>query len=244
MIVDGAPDKDIWYVLDPFGGPGGIFDIHTLEGDYDAGELAFYITSVEIEEEWAEVARHHPRYRDGYDHVHAMDFFDFAIAPQHREAFDLVITSPTYGNRMADHHDAKDGSVRNTYKHKLGRDPSPNSSAVMQWGPEYRDFHRHAWEEVFDLLEPGGYFLLNVKDHIRKGDKQPVSAWHRATAESVGFTLRRTRQPGVRGNRQGENHEARVDHENIFIFQKPFQVSVTKMGTAEYAAQSLLKGGK
>ena len=37
---------------------------------------------------------------------------------------DCIVTSPCYGNRMADHHDAKDSSRRITYKHKLGRDMS------------------------------------------------------------------------------------------------------------------------
>lgn len=220
-LVDLQPDREEWSVLDPFAGVGGIFDLHTMEMDYDAGELLFKITGIEIEEEWAEAARHHERYRAAHDQIIAMDFFDFAMHPSVRDSFDIIITSPTYGNRMADHHEAKDDSKRNTYRHTLGRPLTEGSSAGLQWGDEYREFHRNAWEEVYRLLKPGGYFILNVKDHIRKGEKQPVSAWHRACCERVvGFTKRGETHMSVRGNRQGENHEARVDHEHIYLFQK------------------------
>jgi tRNA G10 N-methylase Trm11 len=236
------PEKSDWAVLDPFGGVGGIFDIHVIEGDFDAGELTYTITCIEIEQEWANDALLHARYRPAHDQVLAMDFFDFAIHPAMHEAFDLVVVSPTYGNRMADHHEAKDDSVRNTYRHKLGRPLSENSSAAMQWGDDYRDFHRAAWDEVFDLIEPGGYFILNVKDHIRKGAKQPVSAWHKAYVGSIGFNLIEQINVGVRGNRQGENGDVRVDDEQVYLFQKPWSVSVDNIGEAHYAEQSILKG--
>ena len=124
---------------------------------------------------------------------------------------------------MADHHDAKDDSKRNTYRHTLGRELTPGSSAEMQWGPEYRRFHQLAWAEVYDLLVPGGYFLLNVKDHIRKGVKQPVSAWHKAACLKAGFQQLDHLLISVTGNRQGENGQVRVDAENLYVMQKPWQ---------------------
>lgn len=241
-LVTLHPEKHEWHVLDPFGGIGGILDLHAMSWDYNPNELDFKITVIEIEEEWAEQAKAHDRYQQLNDNVLAVDFFDFAAHPSVRETFDIVITSPTYGNRMADHHEAKDDSVRNTYRHKLGRPLSENSSAGLQWGDEYRDFHRAAWDEVFDLLEAGGYFILNVKDHIRKGVKQPVAAWHRAYCQSIGFQKVSETHVPVRGNRQGENGEVRVDHEHVYLFQKPFSVSVDDIGAAEYAVQSILKG--
>lgn len=237
LIVDQYEDKTDWKILDPFAGVGGIFDLHTLEGDYDAGDLYLLISAVEIEHEWAEQAALHPRYRPGYDHVYPMDLFDWVMHPSLMESFDIVITSPAYGNRMADHHEAKDDSVRNTYRHKLGRPLTQGSSAGMQWGDEYREFHRDAWQSMWGVLEPGGWFILNVKDHIRSGEKQPVSLWHKKTCESIGFKPYRTVQPGVRGNRQGENGEVRVDHENIYIFQKPF----LQTENVDYAPQTLMK---
>ena len=237
------PEKNEWWVIDPMGGVGGIFDLHSVEGEHEDRALAFLITCVEIEQEWAESAMLHERYMGSRDTVWYGDFFDFARIPHNYQSFDLVIVSPTYGNRMADHHDATDTSKRNTYKHTLGRDLADASSASMQWGEEYREFHRTAWVECYELLEPGGYFILNVKDHIRKGVKQPVSAWHHATARSVGFEHIETVDCQVGGNRQGENHEARVDSEQVYLMQKPFRQS-RKLPSKRYAEQSLMKGGK
>jgi hypothetical protein len=235
------PEKLDWHVLDPFAGIGGIFELHRIEGGFDAGSLRYRITAIELEDEWAVQGYLHERFRD-LDHVLAMDFFDFAEHPANHEAFDLVVTSCTYGNRMADHHEAKDDSKRNTYRHTLGRPLSEGSSAAMQWGDEYREFHRNAWSAVFDLIEPGGYFILNVKDHIRKGVKQPVVAWHKAYVRTCGFNLKRTVEVGVRGNRQGENGDVRVDGESVFVFQKPWSVSFDNIRSADYAQQSILKG--
>ena len=48
--------------------------------------------------------------------------------------FDAICTSPTYGNRMADHHEARDGSPRDTYRHVLGRPLTPGNSGALHWG--------------------------------------------------------------------------------------------------------------
>jgi hypothetical protein len=49
-------------------------------------------------------------------------------------SFDAICTSPTYGNRMADHYNAKDKSKRITYKDYLGRDLNDENTGKMQWG--------------------------------------------------------------------------------------------------------------
>lgn len=72
-------------VLDPFAGVGGI---HKL---VDKG---WTTVGVEIQEKWANV---HPRTMCG-DAT--------KLNSKWTESFDAVVTSPTYGNRMADHHDA------------------------------------------------------------------------------------------------------------------------------------------
>ena len=94
----------------------------------------------------------------------------------------------------------------------------------MQWGETYRSFHREAWRRVYDLLRPGGYFILNVKDHYRKKTKQPVCAWHDATVQGIGFTAIGGQQVAVSGLRMGENHESRTEYEMVFVYQKPWQV--------------------
>lgn len=141
---------------------------------------------------------------------------DWAMGP-----VDVVFTSPCYGNRMADHHAAKDTSKRNTYRHALERELTEGNAGGMQWGEEYRSFHRETWRLVFQVVRPGGLFLLNIKDHIRKGEQVHVSEWHRETALAAGFEQVTTRWVEVPSNRFGQNHAARVDGEWLFLFQKP-----------------------
>ena len=69
------------------------------------------------------------------------------------EYFDAVVTSPCFGNRMADHHNAKDNSKRHTYRHYLGRELTKGSAAGMQWGEEYKHFHTEAWLEAKRVLK-------------------------------------------------------------------------------------------
>ena len=38
--------------------------------------------------------------------------------------------------------------------------------------------HVAVWTECRRVLKPGGIFVLNVKDHIRKGVLQEVTKWH------------------------------------------------------------------
>jgi tRNA G10 N-methylase Trm11 len=135
--------------------------------------------------------------------------------------FDAVVTSPCYGNRMADHHDARDASHRNTYKHKLGRDPYAGSTAVVQWGHTYRMMHRNAWREVYRVLIDGGLFVLNIKDHYRKGDRQAVAGWHINTLVHVlGFTIHDVVPVGTKGVPDGANATLRTDAELLVIFTK------------------------
>lgn len=136
-------------------------------------------------------------------------------------SFDAVVTSPTYGNRMADHHKAKDASRRNTYTHRLGRELNPNNTGRMQWGKTYRLQHFLIWEEVRRVLRPGGRFVLNVKDHIRKGKVVPVTRFHRLLLILMGFELIsevRIKTPGLR---HGENNKARIDYESVLVFWLP-----------------------
>lgn len=186
-------------VLDPFAGVGGI---HKLGGPM------VRTVGIELEPEWAAA---HPQTLVG-------DALDLA-SHWNEPTFDVICTSCTYGNRMADNHDAKDSSRRNTYKHSLGRDPSPGSSAVMQWGQAYWDFHRAAWVEATRVLLADGLFILNVKDHIRGKQIIPVSEWHLGVLTLLGFRLVRAIRVPVTGNRQGENGDARVPYENVYVLR-------------------------
>lgn len=191
-------------ILDPFAGVGGIHALQTPDGK----RLTW---AIEIEPEWAAVsALHGPTV--------CADFFDLEFT----ERYAAVVTSPTYGNRMADTYDGRDGSKRVTYTTTLGRPLTEGSSARMQWGDEYRDFHQRAWRRVFDdVLDHDGVFLLNIKDHIRDGKKQPVTAWHKAICKSIGFTFIADVAVGVRGMGFGANGKSRVESEHILVMRKP-----------------------
>ena len=79
-------------------------------------------------------------------------------------AFDAIVTSPTYGNRYADHFTPKEGTewTWRSYTLDLGRKLHPNNSGQLQWGPEYRTFHTRAWAQAVRVLCPGGRFVLNI----------------------------------------------------------------------------------
>jgi hypothetical protein len=214
---------------------GGVGKIHELRPE-------FHTFHVEIEPEWEELAA-------ARGPGVCMDLFDYVPdAP-----IAAIAVSPTFGNRMADQHEASgrcsackgagflveatpegkqvqceacDGTGQreheyNTYTHKLGRKVSEGSSANLQWGDAYRDFHHRMWRHAASILQDNGLLIVNVKDHIRDRKRQPVVAWHKGNIAAIpGMRYIATVPVPVRGLRQGENHEARVDNEFVLVFQK------------------------
>lgn len=182
-------------VVDPFAGTGRIH------------ELSNQTVGVEIEPEWAEL---HPDTIVG----------DALALPFKDGEFDAICTSPTYGNRLADHHNASDPETRRSYTHDLGRALAATNSGAMQWGDEYRTFHLKAWREAVRVLRPGGRFVLNIKDHIREGARQPVSAWHAGVLMDYGLKFVDCIPVVTSSLRQGANATARVDAELVWVFDK------------------------
>ncbi|MCZ7537782.1 MAG: site-specific DNA-methyltransferase [Acidimicrobiia bacterium] len=135
------------------------------------------------------------------------------------DTFDAICTSPTYGNRFADHHDARDGSTRRSYTHDLGRTLHPHNSGQMQWGPAYRDFHEAAWAEAARVLAPGGRFVLNIKDHVRRGRWVDCAGFHIATLQALGLRVVAIRPVATPSLRYGENGEKRVDAELVVALE-------------------------
>lgn len=133
--------------------------------------------------------------------------------------FDAVITSPAYGNRMADHHNAKDGSRRVTYRHYLGEPLQANNAGEIEWGPRYRNFHGIAWLEVRRMLRPGGAFILNIKDHIRDHQPHPVTDWHVDWLCRLGFRLIEHVKVETPGMGFGQNGDKRVPFESVILFE-------------------------
>lgn len=184
-------------VLDPFGGTG---RIHELD------QWGHNTCAVEIEPEWANM---HERTLLGS----ALDLS--WVEPE----WDAIVTSPTYGNRLADSHNASDADRRFSYTHDLGRKLHDDNSGAMQWGDRYRQFHVEAWNEALRVLKRNGVFILNIKDHIRNGRRQHVAGWHVTTLCRMGLTLLEHHEMGTKNLAVGANATERLN-EQIYVFVK------------------------
>lgn len=219
---------EILDLLDPFAGTCKIFDV-----------CPPFIVGLEIEREWlVQGPIWKKRCRVQGDACHL---------PFKVNAFRATGTSVTYANRMADSHNAKEkcracngsgwdiqkvngtecpkckGAGFNTYKrltytHQLGRELHFNNSGKMQWGQKYRDFHVGFLAEMSRVTEE--YFILNVSDHIRGGEVQPVCEWFVETVTALGWLLVEAHKIETPRMRMGANHEARVDYEMVYLFRK------------------------
>lgn len=191
-------------VLDPFAGTG---KLALIKRHGFAGR----VVCNEIEPEWAESSLY------AVDEWHIGDAEHMTWAAD--GGFDAICTSPTYSNRMADHHEARDGSRRITYRHYLGRALSTGNTGAMQWGEAYREKHIAAYRECRRVLAPGGLMIVNVSDHIRKGKRVYVSVWHRGTLEGLGLRLIVELEIETPRMRLGRNSDRRVGSESILIFE-------------------------
>jgi len=189
-------------ILDPFGGTGKVFLLeHWLPG--------IQIEAVEIEPEWAAI---NPRTTLG----------NALALPWPDGYFDAICTSPTYGNRMADTFARISGSIepRGKYAWDLRRELSPDNTGRLQWGAEYRRMHELAWAEALRVLQPGGRFVLNVKDHIRDGERQHVTDWHIETLKALGLVVREHERINCAGMRIYRNGGKRVDYESVVLLER------------------------
>ena len=205
IIAEIAINHSVQKVLDPFAGTGKLALIK---------ELGFRgtIDCVEIEREWASTNLY------SVDNWYVADSANMYWAQN--ESYDAICTSTVYGNRLSDHHNAQDGSKRISYKHFLGRDLTEGNTGQMQWGDDYRRKHEQVYLECLRVLKYDGIFILNISDHIRKGEIMPVSLWHRETLEELGLTLIQEVQVETPRMKFGKNAELRVKYENIFVFKK------------------------
>jgi len=204
-IVTAHRDERTARILDPFAGTGRVHELAL------AGEVA--TLGIEIEREWASM---HPSTVWG-DARHA---WSLIRAGAGWTEVDFICTSPTYGNRMADSHNARDASRRNTYTHAIGRKLAEANTGAMQWGPDYRRLHEEVYAAAVPLLASNGLFVLNVSDHIRNREVMPVTAWHVEALEWLGLAEVKRHEVETPRLRFGENHEARIEHESVIVLAR------------------------
>ncbi len=216
-------------ILDPFAGQG-LPTLRRVLSSHDVDDLV----GVELEAEWAE--------QDDTGRTIVGDSTD--LPAEWDDEFDVVISSPCYGNRMADSHEARDTckacdgtgrtsvaecptckgeglSRRNTYRHALGRPLTEGNAGAMQWGSEYRELHAAVMREVIRVLAPGGLILWNVSNHVRNGAVIAVAEWHMNEWIVQGCTLNEVRRVKTPRQRMGANGAARVDGELLMALRSP-----------------------
>lgn len=186
-------------ILDPMAGVG---TVHAL-----AQEGTIVTTGLEIEPEWA---NQHPRTIEG----------DATDMPFGDGSFEMIVTSPPYGNRMADQFVSKDGTKRMTYYHFLGRRLHENSAAGMHFGDQYKKTMTDIFIECKRVLVEDGIIVLNVSDFIKNGDIVPVVEWYRDMLIGLGYRVMKDDEVKTRRMRYGANHKLRVESERVIVFQR------------------------
>jgi hypothetical protein len=199
--------------LDPFAGTG---RVHELQREVKGGDGAWAwrtTVGIEIQAQWA--------------NLHAQTHVGNALAlpDDWTGRFDGIITSPCYGNRFADHHNAHDSSTRRSYTHDLrtmtGDDTlelEPDNTGTLYFRqPRYESDHRRAWAECHRVTRDDALMFLNLSNFIDRGAEQPVVGMHIKLLAQTGWTYKTREVVQTPRMRRGANHEARVEHEVIVV---------------------------
>lgn len=199
-------------ILDPFAGPEGVRRLHATLGDFSFSQMPRSYLGVEIEPEWAQQAEATVQ----GDATKLQDLVEVkSFDPQ------MIITSPPYGNRMADQYlGDPSGSARHTYAIALGRRLSDDSAARYQWGPKYQKILSESIRSMSIVLPEGGWLLWNIANHYRKGFLQLVVPWTVEKILAREFELKRWDTVKTRKLRHGSNSDVREDYEQLFLFRK------------------------
>lgn len=196
-------------VLDPFAGTGRVHhlpEVATRSAYPDLKPDETFTVGVELEPEWAAMT----------PNTIVANALQLPFADK---TFDGLITSPSYGNRLADHHNAQDGSRRYSYRHVLGRPLHEDNSGRMQWGDRYREMHRQAWNECLRVLRPDSIIVLNTSNHVRGGEEQYVTEFHLQHFLDHGCAVLDLDVVNTRRLKHGANRDVRPRYENVFALR-------------------------
>lgn len=192
-------------ILDPMGGVG---KIGLLKKQKDC--RVSHIVINEIESEWAEQA-----------FGNMVDAVLIGDARYLTGRYDCIVTSPPYGNRMADNFKAfKPDSMRRRYAGDLGRNPSIGSVACKHWGRGYQEMMIEIYDNIIVNVK-FDRFILNVSNFIRDFKEIDVIGFYIEYFKSKGFCVLAhekvitRRQKGV-----GANTNLRVLTESIIVFER------------------------
>lgn len=199
-------------ILDTFAGTGGVHVLHDEHGDETWG--------AELEHEWASQHRR-------------TVVADAERPPWRPGSFHVLFTSPTYGNRLADLYDGRDGSKRFTYRLALDRELTKNSSGGLQWGEKYRSFHERFVRATLPCLDDNGLVIINMSNHVRDGVEIHVVEWWVSMLLAEGLRLLGVEPVETPRIGMGANSELRADAEFLIVVRKvPPAEAATARGEA------------
>jgi len=110
---------------------------------------------------------------DRVSYVQRGDARDLPLAA---DTVDAVVTSPPWGNRMADAM-STDGDQRVTYSDRRGSPADAHDISGMQWGEKYREHIGAVVAELDRVCTPRAPIIWNIADHYRAGKLQQVTGW-------------------------------------------------------------------
>jgi hypothetical protein len=191
---------DITILCDPMAGVGRIDQL----GD----KFTYHLN--EIEPEWANQI-------DSKHTVTIGDACDYTLP-----ANCMVVTSPPYGNRMADYFvsPTRPESMKGRYAGALGHRLSDGSAASMKFGNKYQETMTTCYEHIFSQMQTDQLFLLNISNFIALYKEVNVCGFYLDMFTRNGYTLDNMTPVTTPRNTYGANGSLRVAHEALMLWRK------------------------